>query len=81
MAECPLCQAEKLTEWKHEDDIVWVARCKSHPDKWMIVLKAHKEKPSFDEVLHVMNIQRKLFPTKEFRGPQSILDHYHLHEI
>jgi len=76
---CELCKAEKLTEWKHEDEVCYVCRCKSHPQQWIIVLKRHARLPSPEEAEHVQQLASKLFPQKAWRYPMSILDHWHLH--
>jgi hypothetical protein len=77
---CQLCIREKLTEWKYEDGTVLVARCASHPDKWLIILKRHTPLPTPDEAEHMRQVADKLFPGKQWRYPQSIRDHFHLHE-
>jgi len=81
LGECPLCKREKLTKWYYEDEIVWVADCKSHPDKKLIVLKRHTSTPTKQELEHMKKIASELFPNKEWRGPRSIPEHFHLHEI
>jgi hypothetical protein len=78
---CPLCERKKVTEWKHEDSVCWVARCATHQDKWVIVLKRHASLPTSDEHEHVMQLVEKLFPGKLFRGPASIKEHWHIHEV
>lgn len=77
---CPLCSKEHLTEWLHEDDTCWCCYCVSHPDKVIIVLKRHDQIPTEEELEHMYGIAKKLFPKKSWRGPNSILDHFHLHE-
>jgi len=78
---CPLCREEKLTEWLYEDEICWVAYCKTHPNKILIVLKRHTAYPTQKELTHLKKITLKLFPEKHFREPKSIRDHFHLHEL
>jgi len=79
--ECPLCKRERKTVWLYEDEICWVARCSTHRDKWLIVLKAHKVTPSIDEAIHLTQVKEKLFGTeKKFRKANSILTHFHIHE-
>lgn len=80
MKDCELCRAEKLTEWKYEDDVVFVCRCVSHPDKWLIVLKRHTSQPTQEEMEYMRKIAERFFPSKQFRGPKSIPEHFHLHE-
>jgi len=79
--DCELCRAEHLTEWKHEDNICWVARCKTHPNQWLIVLKRHTAYPTQEELSHLKKIALKLFPEIHFREGASIRDHYHLHSL
>jgi len=79
--ECPLCRAEKLTKWLYEDKLCWAAYCKTHPDKIIIVLKHHTRYPMPQEKAHLEMIAKTKFPNKKFRGPQSIKDHFHLHEV
>jgi len=81
LSDCELCKRERVTEWRYEDDLVWVARCKSHPDKWMIIIKRHSSEPNEDERKRISEVKDRFFPKLQFRGPQSILDHYHIHEI
>jgi len=78
---CPLCARQRITEWKYQDNVVWVAKCKSHPDKWLIVLNSHVKQPSEWELKYLKEIAEMLFPGKKFRGPHSIPDHFHLHEV
>lgn len=80
MTECPLCKREIKTELKYEDHVCWIAKCASHPDKWLIVLKRHTSVPLVIDLEHMTQLAWKLFPGKAFRGPASILDHFHLHE-
>lgn len=78
---CPLCEAKKETEWFYEDDMVWCAYCKSHPDKVLIVLKRHTSLPMPQEEAHMSVVAHNRFRGKKFRGPRSIKDHYHMHEV
>jgi len=47
----------------------------------MIVLKRHTAFPTQDELAYLKKIALKLFPEKHFRGPASIRDHFHWHEV
>lgn len=78
---CPLCEAKRLTERYYEDNNVWVADCSSHPDKKLIVWKEHKGILKPDELAYIYAVARIHFPDKKWRGPRSILDHFHLHEV
>lgn len=83
--ECPLCRLarglDRITETLYEDNTVISCYCKSHPSKILIVLKRHTPQPTPEEAEHMQQIAHKLFPNKQWRGPKSILDHFHLHEL
>jgi len=79
--DCPLCAAKKITQWKYEDWLVWVAKCRNHPDKWIIVYRNHVKNPSKVHFEHMYKVAKDLFPHSRFRGPRSIRDHFHIHEI
>ncbi|MBW2561912.1 MAG: hypothetical protein JRE40_13800 [Deltaproteobacteria bacterium] len=82
MSDCPLCKAERLTEWKYSDDVCWVARCKTHGDKWMVVLRRHAREPTPEEMEHVKRVMDSVLPGRRWRyGGRSIRDHFHAHEI
>jgi len=78
---CPLCRKEEWTEWKYYDQLVWVARCATHREKWLIVLNRHTAQPEEYELKHMREVAEMLFPGKKWRYPRSILDHFHLHEV
>jgi len=79
---CPLCRAEKITEWLYEDDRIYICRCKSHPSKWMVVLKKHTSRPSNEELSYMFRkAKEEIGAGVKLRGPNSILDHFHLHEV
>lgn len=77
---CELCEAKKVTPWYYEDGVVWVADCKSHPNKKIMVLKRHTEEPTTEERMHMIQLTRNLFPDIKWRGPASLKEHFHLHE-
>ncbi|MHA1834984.1 MAG: hypothetical protein ACTSV7_13480 [Candidatus Baldrarchaeia archaeon] len=85
MADCPLCRLyqkrEIITKLHYEDDTCIIVNCKSHPNKILIVLKRHTKVPTPEEAEHMYRIAHKLFPGKLWRYPQSIKDHFHLHEV
>lgn len=73
---CPLCRMEKLTKWR-----LVVFRCKSHPDRWVIVNpNLHTADPPEEEKEKLRKVMEILFPGIRLRGPASIRDHWHLHE-
>jgi len=78
---CPLCERKKITEWAYEDNIIWVARCATHRDQWMWVLKRHTALPIEEEVEYARQKCRELFGDVRFRGPATIKDHYHEHIV
>ena len=81
---CDLCEAAKITEWFHEDDVCWIAECEicSTP---MVVWKAHSIEPPADELAH-MHAQLATVVTTHFEfdhyvddNMRNIPDHYHAH--
>lgn len=84
MLECPLCRLvlyrEIIAPLHYEDAVCMVVNCYSHPNRVLIVLKRHTPTPSKEEEASMEEVAKKLFPSKRFRGPKSILDHWHLHE-
>lgn len=84
MVNCDLCEAARVTEWFHEDELCWVAECEvcSVP---MIVWKVHDPHPS-DEVkavLHetLLRVVGKVFVDEIYidDNMRNIPDHYHAH--
>ena len=47
----------------------------------MVVLNRHTDVPTEEELEHMRTEAKKLFPFAKWRGPGSIPEHYHLHEI
>jgi len=78
---CPLCLAEKKTKRYYQDDVCWIAGCSSHPSKKLCVLRRHAPQATSEEELHMRQVMENLFPGIRLRGPASILDHWHLHEV
>lgn len=84
MSGCDLCEAARLTEWFHEDELCWIAECEvcSVP---MVVWKVHDPHPS-DEVkerLHatLRRVVDELFVDEIYidDNMRNIPDHYHAH--
>ena len=50
---CELCEAARITEWFHEDDICWVADCEVC-DVPMVVWKQHGDEPPDADVEHML---------------------------
>jgi len=82
MSDCPLCRAEKLSEWFFEDEVCYVCICVTcHLP--MIVLR-HHGKPSEQELEHLKCISKKVFPEKQWRGYARSIpmeQHFHQHFI
>lgn len=78
---CDLCKAEDLTERVHDDPVCWAAPCFTHREKLIVVLKRHTTEPTREELNHIRAVARDLRPRSGWRGPVSIPEHFHLHEI
>lgn len=52
-AQCPLCEAARLTPWHHEDPVCWVADCEVC-DVPMVVWRRHGAAPPDSEVTHML---------------------------
>ncbi len=77
---CILCRKEKLTHWFYDDHICWIAECKTC-GRPMIVLDHHGE-PTAEELEHIKQVSKKVFPDKQFRGyRRRIFDHFHEHLV
>ena len=83
--ECELCEAARMTEWFHEDEVCWVADCEvcSVP---MVVWKRHGAEPPAEEVEHMLAslaavADRRLgVDVWSFdRVMRQIPDHFHAH--
>lgn len=82
--ECELCQAERVTEWFHEDDDCWIAECEQCYVP-MVVWKRHDPNPS--EEVRVELLARLSVVVAEHYGYEhwvddhmrSIPTHYHAH--
>lgn len=66
----------KLTEWK-----LVICKCLKHKDKWMLVWGEHTSNPSKEEKEIMLKILKLFFPKKKWRGPKSIPEHWHFHEV
>lgn len=82
---CPLCAAERLTEWFHEDDDCWIADCTICATP-MVVWKVHDPRPPDDvrarlhdrlaEVVASAFVEFEHYVDDRMR---QIPDHYHAH--
>ncbi|MGO9196918.1 MAG: hypothetical protein ACLQK4_07290 [Acidimicrobiales bacterium] len=84
-AACDLCEAARITEWHHEDEICWVADCEICGVP-MVVWKRHGPVPAPEEVDHMIEelsrVARERFGESPFsvdRVMRQIPDHFHAH--
>jgi hypothetical protein len=81
---CDLCEAARLTEWFHEDDLCWIAECEICAVP-MVVWKQHDPRPPADvkAELHArlaMVVERHFtFDHYVDDNMRNIPDHYHAH--
>jgi hypothetical protein len=85
MAEaCELCDAARMTQWYHEDELCWIAECESCSVP-MVVWRSHDPSPPV-EVREEL-IRRLRHVAEPLMGGElwiddhlrSIPDHYHAH--
>lgn len=79
---CPLCQKEKITKWYYEDDLFWVADCKTCKVP-MIVLKRHSVRLTQEEWDRLEVIFKELEKSgisgaHDYRR-RAIPNHWHIH--
>ena len=83
-AGCELCEASRLTEWYHEDDLCWIAECEACFVP-MVVWKRHDPNPP--EEVRVVLYQRLTDVADSVLGTEYWIDdrlrtiptHYHAH--
>ncbi len=82
-ADCPLCQAERVTEWHFEDEECWVADCLICATP-MVVWRPHGlPEPAIEhrllDVLATVAVSR--YPNGHWIDPnrRRIPDHWHAH--
>ena len=84
MAACDLCEAARLTEWFHEDDLCWIAECEICATP-MVVWKVHDAAPPDDvkSELHarLADVVERHFTFEHYvdDNMRNIPDHYHAH--
>lgn len=83
-ADCPLCEAARITPWYHEDELCWVAECEICAVP-MVVLRAHDRDPSAT-VKETLLARLAAVVTEYFDfdhyvddNMRNIPDHYHAH--
>ena len=82
--DCDLCEAARITEWFHEDDICWIAECEICAVP-MVVWRGHGTTPPAEELAH-MHTQLAQVVEVHFTyehyiddNMRNIPDHYHAH--
>lgn len=80
---CPLCRADKITPWHHEDVVCWIADCEICATP-MVVWRSHGIEPPEDELDHMMDRLAEVAAVEV--GPfwvdsnmRNIPDHFHAH--
>jgi len=79
--ECPLCKAEKITEWFYDSSLFWIANCATCQVP-MVVLKEHRadvERWIIDEMIQV---SKSIFDIDKFDidfEMRQIKGHFHFH--
>lgn len=81
---CDLCEAARLTEWFHEDELCWIAECEICATP-MVVWKKHDPCPPDDikAILHerLADVIEREFGFEHYvdDNMRNIPDHYHAH--
>ena len=81
--DCDLCEAARLTEWYHEDEICWIAECEICAVP-MVVWRDHGVVVPEDVMAHMMERLAEIANARvgEFYvddNMRNIPDHYHAH--
>jgi len=83
-AGCDLCEAARITEWFHEDDVCWIAECEIC-DVPMVVWRHHGVSPPPEHLEH-MHAQLARIAAETLTvthyvddNMRNIPDHYHAH--
>src|SRR4051812_38959343 len=81
---CDLCEAARITQWFHEDDVCWIAECEICAVP-MVVWRGHGTEPPPEELAH-MHAQLAQVVEAHFTyehyvddNMRNIPDHYHAH--
>ena len=82
---CDLCEAARISQWHHEDDVCWVADCEVCGVP-MVVWKHHGPVPPDGDVEHMLaqlsRVADDRFGSGEWsvdRVMRQIPDHFHAH--
>jgi hypothetical protein len=81
--KCDLCEAVRMTEWFHEDDVCWIAECEICAVP-MVVWRSHGTEPPEDARTHMMEHLGRIAEARMgehyFDGHmRNIPDHFHVH--
>jgi hypothetical protein len=82
--DCDLCEAARITEWFHEDDVCWIAECEICAVP-MVVWRVHHTEPDTEALEHMHARLADVVATNfEFEhyvddNMRNIPDHYHAH--
>ncbi len=83
--DCDLCEAARLSEWHHEDDVCWVADCEVCGVP-MVVWKHHGPTPPDEDVDHMVAQLTRVADARFGEGEWSvdrvmrqIPNHFHAH--
>jgi hypothetical protein len=82
---CELCEAARMTEWYHEDEVCWVADCEVC-DVPMVVWREHGPTPPPEALDHMVarltEVADRRFGVDGWtidRVMRQIPDHFHAH--
>lgn len=82
--KCELCEAAKITEWFHEDELCWIAECEICAVP-MVVWREHDNSPP-DYVKAELHARLAMVVETHFEyehyvddNMRNIPDHYHAH--
>jgi len=80
---CDLCEAARMSEWFHEDDVCWIAECEICAVP-MVVWRRHGVEPPEEERAHMLDHLARI--ANEQLGEhyvdghmRNIPDHFHVH--
>ena len=79
---CPLCRligGNVYTHQYYDDTVVKIVDCDGC-NVPMMVIKRHDSEPNGFEKGYIENLAAVMFPGEKFRGPNSIPEHWHLHQ-
>jgi hypothetical protein len=82
-ADCPLCEAARITPWFHEDDVCWIAECEICATP-MVVWRRHGVEPPVGDRDHMLERLAEVAGAElgdHWVDPtmRNIPDHFHAH--